>query len=62
MMKDNNAQPATTEVLRQKLIADLFDLPIWDRGRDRVVTPPWHTLTVEERDLIADALKQWIAP
>jgi hypothetical protein len=50
---------SVTDALRHKLIADLFDLPVWERGKDRVVTPPWQTLTVEERDLIADALKQW---
>jgi hypothetical protein len=49
----------TTDALRHKLIADLYDLRVWERGHDRVVTPPWRTLTVEERDLIADALKQW---
>jgi hypothetical protein len=49
----------TTDALRHKLIADLYDLRIWERGHDRVVTPPWRTLTIEERDLIADALKQW---
>ena len=49
----------TTEALRHKLIADLLNLPVWERGRDRVVTPPWHALTIAERDLIADALKQW---
>jgi hypothetical protein len=48
-----------TDALRHKLIADLFDLPVWERGHERVVSPPWRTLTVEERDLIADALKQW---
>ena len=56
----NKTDPTkTTDALRHKLIADLFDLPIWERGRDRVVTPPWHALTVAERDLIADALRQW---
>ena len=50
----------TTDVLRHKLIADLFDLPVWERGSDRVVTPPWHILTVAERDLLADALKRWM--
>jgi len=49
----------TPDALRHKLIADLFDLPIWVRGHDRVVSPSWHTLTLAERDLIADALKQW---
>jgi len=44
------------EALRHKLLADLFELPVWERGRDRVVMPPWRTLTVEERDLIASAL------
>ena len=73
-MSQSNGKPPTTEdnpptsatlgsvvfdALRHKLIADLFDLPIWERGCDRVVTPPWHALTVEERDLIADALKRW---
>ena len=53
------SDPNTTEALRHKLIADLYDLRIWERGHDRVVTPPWRTLTVEERDLIAAALKQW---
>ena len=47
------------DALRHKLISDLFDLPVWERGKDRVVTPKWHTLTVEERDLIAEALGQW---
>lgn len=52
---------ALDDKLRHKLIADLFELPVWERGKDRVVTPPWHTLTVEERDLIAEALQQWRA-
>jgi hypothetical protein len=51
--------PETTNALRHKLIADLFDLPVWERGSDRVVTPPWRTLTVAERELIADALTNW---
>ena len=45
--------------LRHKLVADLFDLPVRERGKDRVVTPPWHTLTVEERGLLLEALMQW---
>ena len=49
----------TPDALRHKLIADLFDLPVWYRGTERVVTPPWRTLTVAERDLIAEALMQW---
>ena len=52
-------QITTTDAMRHKLIADLFDLPVWERGRDRVVTPPWHAMTVVERDLIVAALKQW---
>lgn len=54
------SNPETTiDAVRHKLIADLFELPIWHRGHDRVVSPPWSSLTVEERDLIADALKKW---
>lgn len=49
---------SNTDALRHKLIADLFELPIWERGEDRVVTPPWSSLTLEERDLIVNALKQ----
>ena len=49
----------TTDALRHKLIADLFELPIWYRGKERRVTPGWGSLTVEERDLIAEALGQW---
>lgn len=48
-----------TDAIRHKLIADLFELPVWYRGTNRVVSPPWQTLTVAERDLIADALRQW---
>jgi hypothetical protein len=48
-----------TDALRHKLIADLFCLPVRERGGDRVVTPPWRALTVAERDLLADALRQW---
>jgi len=51
----------SADMLRHKLLADLFDLPIWYRGDDRRVSPGWHSLTVAERDLIADALKQWRA-
>ena len=58
----NTDRDQTTDALRHKLIADLFDLPVWERGKDRVVTPPWHTLTVAERDLLADALQQWRKP
>lgn len=47
--------------LRHKLIADLFELPVWHQGSARVVTPPWKTLTVAECDLIRDALRQWRA-
>ena len=54
-----NTKFPTTDALRHKLIADLFDLPIWERGHERVVSPPWRALTVAERDLIAAALKQW---
>jgi len=50
---------AERNALRHKLVADLFELPVWERGKDRVVTPPWSTLTVEERDLLAEALMQW---
>jgi len=49
----------TTDTLRHKLLADLFDLPVWERGKDRVVNPPWATLLVAERDLIADALRRY---
>ena len=52
----------TRDALRHKLLADLFELPVWERGKDRVVTPPWHALTVAERDLIAEALKQYLLP
>jgi hypothetical protein len=51
--------PRKADDLRHKLIADIFGLPIWYRGKERVVTPPWHALTIDERDLIADALGQW---
>lgn len=51
--------PLAADALRHKLLADIFGLPIWYRGKDRVVTPPWQALTIEERDLIADALSQW---
>lgn len=54
-----STEGSSSDVLCHKLIADLFDLPIWERGKDRVVTPPWRALTVAERDLIADALRQW---
>jgi hypothetical protein len=47
------------DALRHKLIADLFDLPIWYCGTERRVSPCWESITVEERDLIAEALKQW---
>lgn len=47
------------DAIRHKLIADLFELPIWYREGKRYVTPKWGLLTIEERDLIADALKQW---
>lgn len=50
------------DALRHKLIADLFDLPVWYRGTERRVTPGWQSLTVEERDLLADALRQWQPP
>jgi len=50
---------AISDLLRHKLLADLFALPVWHQGGARVVTPPWRTLTVAERDLIADALHQW---
>jgi hypothetical protein len=59
MSDDDTAAREVTDAMRHKLIADLFDLPVWERGSDRVVTPPWHTLTVAERDLLADALQQW---
>lgn len=59
-MNDWPSVSQTTEILRHKLIADLFDLPVWYAGHTRRVSPKgWHALTVEERDLIADALKQW---
>lgn len=49
-----------SDALRHKLIADIFGLRVWERGNERVVTPTkWRTLTVAERDLIADALRQW---
>ena len=51
--------PRQADALRHKLLADIFEPPIWYRGKDRVVTPPWHALTINERDLIADALAQW---
>jgi hypothetical protein len=51
--------PREADALRHKLIADIFGLPIWYRGGERVVTPPWHALTIHERDLLADALGQW---
>jgi hypothetical protein len=56
-----DGKPETTvgDALRHKLIAALFDLPVWERGHERVVSPPWRALTVAERDLIAAALKQW---
>jgi hypothetical protein len=50
------------DALRRKLIGDLSDLRIWERDGERIVTPPWRTLTVAERDLIAAALKQWTPP
>ena len=51
--------PREADALRHKLIAEIYELPIWYRGTERVVTPPWHALTIDERDLIADALRQW---
>ena len=53
------SQPGAADALRHKLLADIFELPIWYRGGERVVTPPWYALTIDERDLIADALLQW---
>lgn len=50
------------DALRARLIADLFSSPIWHRDGESIVSPPWRTLTVEARDLIADALKQWKPP
>jgi hypothetical protein len=47
------------DVLRRKLIADLSDLAIWETGHERLVTPPWHALTVAERDVLVEALRQW---
>jgi len=49
----------TPDDLRHKLIADLFECPVWERGTDRIVTPGWQHLSVEARDLIADALQKW---
>ena len=49
----------TRDTLRHKLIADLFELPIWHRDGKRYVDPGWKHITVEERDLIAEALRQW---
>ena len=44
------------EALRRKLITDLIDEPVWEQGKARIVAHrPW--ITVEERDLIVDALR-----
>ena len=59
MTKYFDDDPLAADALRHKLLADLFGLRVWYRGKDRMVTPPWRGLTVEERDLIADALGQW---
>lgn len=50
---NNEYDPTTRDVLRHKLIADLFELPIWHRDGKRYVDPGWKLITVEERDLIA---------
>ena len=50
------------DALRHKLIADLFSLHVWHRGTERIVSPGWWSLTIAERDLIADALRQWTPP
>jgi hypothetical protein len=49
---------SSKDALRDKLIKDLLYARVWEQGIDRIVTP-WHWLTVEERDLIADALRKW---